>query len=109
LKAVRTGQLRHRVKLQSKTSTQNSDGSLNYTWTTYATVWAQVTPMSGKESKLSDVQIEAFTTHKVTIRYNSAVTPDDKLVFGTRTLNIASVLNVDEEKVWQVLSCEEPV
>jgi len=54
-------------------------------------------------------QIQADITHEVVIRYNSSVITTNRILFGTRTFEIASIANDLEEKKYQVLRCKELV
>jgi len=102
------GKLRHRISLQSITETQNSYGELVQTKSTkpYATVWASVEPLSGREY-MDAKQINAELSHKVIIRHNSSVTPEDVVLFGSREFKIDSVINYEERGIYQVLMCKE--
>ena len=46
---MRIGTLRHRVELQEPVENQDGYGEAERTYTTYATVWASVEPLSGRE------------------------------------------------------------
>lgn len=100
------GKLRHRISLQSITETQNSYGELVQTKSTYATVWASVEPLNGREF-MDAKQINAELSHKVIIRHNSSVTSEDVILFGSREFKIDSVINYEERDIYQVLMCKE--
>lgn len=101
------GRLRHRVELQSAADTVDSYGQPIRAWTTYATVWAQITPVSGNESPLAN-QLQGMTTHKATIRYRSDVGVGHRLLFGSRVLNIsAPPRDPDERGIWLEIDAEE--
>lgn len=106
--AVRTGRMRHRVSVQTAVESQDDHGELIKTWTTVDTVWADVFPFSGQETLTSE-QIVAGVTHRVTIRYNATVTPAARLLFGSRTLEINSVIDRRETQRVMDLMCKEVV
>lgn len=101
------GKLRHRVSLQSAVDAADSFGQPIRTWSTYATVWAQVVPTSGDESPLAN-QLHGSTTHKVTIRHRTGVDVGHRILFGTRVLNISAPPRDPEERgIWLEIDAEE--
>jgi SPP1 family predicted phage head-tail adaptor len=105
---VIAGTLRHKINLQSKTGTPDEYGEPIESWTTYATVRARISPLSGEEL-IAAQQVQAETTHNVEIRYRAAVTTTNKIIFGSRTLEIVSIVNPDERNKNQILLCRELV
>jgi SPP1 family predicted phage head-tail adaptor len=103
---MNAGRLRHRIELQSKTEATNSFGEVTLTYSTYTTVWAEIRPLQGRELETAQ-QISADVNHKVTIRYNSSVVETDRILFGTRVLEIGGIVNTDERNIEQVLFCKE--
>lgn len=105
---MKAGQLRHRVTLETETKTQSSSGALTSTWATLDKVWAQIEPMSSREL-MEASQRGTNETHKVTLRYRDDLTTKERVKFGTRVLNIGSLVNVGERNRTLVLMCEEVV
>lgn len=103
---MRIGQLRHSVELQQPASNQDGYGEAVRTYTTYATVWASVEPLQGREFEFAQ-QISAETTHRITIRYNSNVTVEHRVKFGTRIFEITSPVNPKERNEKMILFCKE--
>ena len=97
------GKYRHRITIQQLTTSKGSLGGVVKTWSTFATVRAQVLALSGREFWQSK-QVNADTTHKVTIRYLSGVLPTMRIVFDGRILEIESIIP-DERKREMVLMC----
>ena len=95
--AMRAGKLRHRLALQNATETDSGTGTghLDKTWTTYATVWGSIEPLSGREL-VEQEQVQSEVTHKTKIRYQSAITSEHRIVFKTRTFQIVTMLNPEE-------------
>ena len=109
--AVRAGDLRHRVTLQSPVASQDGYGAETVTWTDVATVWAAVWPVRGREY-FEARQTAAEVTHKVRIRYStdvSGVTPKWRVVFGSRRFDIEAVINPDERSKYLDLMCVEVI
>lgn len=75
-------------------------------WATEHAIWAEIKPLSGREL-VEAQQVVADASHLVTIRYLSGVTPQKRILFGTRELYIESVQNTDERRRELVLTCVE--
>jgi SPP1 family predicted phage head-tail adaptor len=94
------------VNLQAFTEQVDAYGGRVKAWTTYATVWAAIEPLSGKEL-LAAEGLVAEASVRVKIRYRSGVDPGDRVIFGSRTLDINAVVNRDERNVDLELLCKE--
>lgn len=107
---MHAGQLRHRVAIQRATETKNGLGEPVHTWATQVTRWMRVEPMQGKEL-FEARQVNPKMSHKVTMRYDgtTSVTPDDRLLWGSRVFNIVDVQNVEERDIMTVMRCWEDV
>ena len=81
------GSLDQRVTLQSLGYTTDAGGGRVETWTTVATVWAHVRPMSGRERLQAD-QLESPANYKVTIRRRTDVTAAKRILWQGKALNI---------------------
>jgi len=103
---MRAGKLRHRVIFKASSAVKDGYGAETLTWTTYATVWAAIEPISGREMIQAD-QMQAETTIRVRVRYNASVEPEHRIYFGTRVLEIVSVINLTERNRHLELLCKE--
>ena len=102
------GKLRHRIELQSYTTTLDAVGHLKKTWATHSTVWAWVRPMSGREVMASQQPVGEIT-HKVTIRYNDTIAVTNRIKFGTRYLAINFIANYDDRNEFMEIMCREKI
>jgi SPP1 family predicted phage head-tail adaptor len=100
------GQLRHRVNVLRNTETGDGRGGSSSAWANVATVWAEVAPMQGRELFAAQ-QVNALTSHKITMRYFAGLTAADRIQFGSRSFNIRQVINVEEVNRWHELIAEE--
>lgn len=107
---MEAGKLRHRLVIQQDSgTTQDASGQTTSNWTELLTVWASVQPVNGLERWRAN-QMQAETTHLITIRYLEAVTTKMRGLFqGTRTLEFLSVLNVDERNIEIQIQAKERV
>jgi len=103
---MRAGQLRQRIKIQSKTATQDSYGDEEITYTTWATVWAAVEPLTGREF-IDGKMITAELTHRMRIRYRSGILEEYRVVFDSRNFDIISIIHVEEHEREIHLMCQE--
>jgi SPP1 family predicted phage head-tail adaptor len=103
---MKIGDLRHRIELQSYTDFMDVYGKPVRAWATYATIWAQISPISSGES-INGLQLNANTTHAILVRYRTDIQPNHRIVFGDRTFNIQGVRNLDETKIATGISAQE--
>lgn len=105
---LKIGKLRHRITIQQATETQDGAGQPIPSWSTFATVWASVEPLQGKEYLLAQ-QTKANVSHKVTIRHLDGVIPKMRISYDSRTLQIVSVIHSEERDFVTTLMCVEQV
>jgi SPP1 family predicted phage head-tail adaptor len=91
---MRAGELKQRIELQIPTRSQSS-GEWIDTYTTQATIWGAVEPLSGNRLFLAQ-QANSQVQGVVRIRYRSGVTPKMRLKLGERIFQIISIINRDE-------------
>ncbi len=103
---MRSGQLRHRISLQSKVATRDTYGAETITWKTENTVWGSIEPLNSREFFQAQ-QMQSDVTHKVKLRYYAGLRPDWRIKFGTRIFDIQSVMNPEERNIeWTLLAKE---
>ena len=105
---MESGRLRHRITLQRPTVTPDSHGDQTKTWTTLATVWAQVLEMTMRERQaaaqtLADVDVRV----RMRGRSDFRLTPKDRVVWGSRIFDVRGVVDMGGKNVeWQLLCTE---
>lgn len=103
---MRAGRLRHRVTLQSATTTQNSYGEQVKAWVDVGTFWAAVEPISGKERFASGERIHERDV-RIVMRYIGTVTETHRILFQSRTYDIKAVVMKDSVKREYEFICTE--
>ena len=103
---MRGGRLRHRVIIQTPTEVNDSRGQAIKTWATFATVYAAVEPISGREY-FDAAQINAEITTKIIIRSLPGVTQKMRVSYDSRLYNIQSIININERDREMHLFCSE--
>lgn len=103
---INAGSLADRIVIEQAAETRNSVGEVTLSWSTFATVWADVSALSGREAERYG-QIVGFTGHKVTIRQLPGVKVSMRIIYaGTRTLEIGAIN--EYERGWYLeLICTE--
>lgn len=102
---IDAGELTERITIETPAKTQNSVGEATLTWSTYATVWAKVQSLSGREAERYG-EIVGFSGHKVTIRALSGLSTSMRVIYRGRTLEVGAIN--EYERVWyQELICTE--
>lgn len=103
---MRAGRLGHRVTIQEKEVGQNSYGEEVITWADVGTVWAAVEPLRGQEfTELR--RAGAAVTTRIIMRFQSGIVPEMRIIEGTNTYDILSVINVDGRDRELQLMCRE--
>ena len=107
---MQAGKLRERVTIQRETVTRDSFGAEVNPWKDVTTVWASVRPGASGERFISAAdQMQATITHTVRIRQRAGISPKMRLLWGTRKLDIQSVVDPDGRRREVLLLCEEIV
>lgn len=88
------GKLNKCVTIQLNTPTQDGSGETVDSWATFATVWAEIKDISGREF-LAAAATQNATTTKIVIRHLAGVLPSMRVVHGADTFNIEAVLGQD--------------
>lgn len=102
--------LRHRITLQSRTATQDSNtGEMVMSWAnTMADEPAEVVPLSGKEFIQSGAT-QAQVDTRITIRWRSGIEPTMRVVFDGNNYQITAVLPDPTNRRHLTLMCQRGV
>jgi len=102
------GQMSHRIQIQRYYEVADAFGELTKTYHELATVWAKITPLTGKE-RVEALKVQAETTHSILIRYRSDVEPNMRILYDGRYMEITAAINLKEEDRFMQLLCTEIV
>lgn len=105
-KAVKIGDMRHRILFQSGTKIEDEHQGHTIRWNDVAVVWAIVEPISGNEFYYSQ-QLKNTITHKITVRYRADINVEMRIIFEKRIMKIESMINLEEGNRFLLLRCEE--
>jgi SPP1 family predicted phage head-tail adaptor len=91
---MQAGTLRQRLVLQQLAEAQNSRGEPIATPATFATVWAAIEPLQGRELFAAQ-QVFAEVTTRIRMRYRAGITPKMRATWNGLTFDILAVLNLE--------------
>ena len=93
---MKFSKMRHRITFLKPMGTyKNTIGENVPAYTDYKTVWAFVTPKTGREYDEAQ-KLRAETTYNVHTRFFADITSEMQIRFNDRILKIESVLNINE-------------
>lgn len=102
---MKAGDLRTRIEIQQPVRVGSGTGG-RVDWVTFAPAWADVKPIRSTD-RTDDGHFQAIRLARVTIRYLPGVKSKMRVKLGSRTLEIVSVIDVDERHRQLDLLCEE--
>lgn len=94
------------ITIQVLTDSADAEGTISRTPTTFATVQAAITPLSGRELAMAQRE-QAEVNHRITMPFLSGVKTQMRVLFGTRIFEILVVHNSSERNILTVLDCVE--
>jgi len=104
---MRSGNLKHKIIIQTYSETQNDFGEVVKGWEDFKTAYASITPLSAKEYYKAGTNAEV--SHKIELRYLKDIKPKMRVVYDDREFSIESVLNIREANKTLQLICAEVV
>jgi SPP1 family predicted phage head-tail adaptor len=103
---MRAGQLDRTIVIQASTANPpNAFGEITYTWTTFATVRAQIMQQSTEEFLRNYGTTDSFAVI-FRIRWLSGVTVQHRIQYDGKTLNIREVKEIGRRHGLEI-RCEE--
>ena len=86
---------------------QSSSGQHVDDWQTYATSWASVEPVTGRDFWQGQQVAEVTCSHIIKMYYRPNVKPQDRVIFKGRVFNIAYAHDLEEQERELNLFCME--
>ncbi len=102
------GQLRHRAVIERLTKTPDGQGGFTASWSSFATVWAEIKPVSASERLRSD-RNEILRTHKMRIRFLAGVSGEMRVIFDDRIFQVKGFITPDEHKDFMFMDLQEGI
>ena len=103
---MQAGKLNKRITIQEYSEASNSIGEPIKSWSDVATVWAGFKTLKGSE-KFRNEQVLADVSASIIIRYRDDVTSKQRIIFGSNTYEILSVINPEMANKMLLIDCKE--
>jgi SPP1 family predicted phage head-tail adaptor len=105
-KPFTAGKLRHRIKIETPTHTQDANGTLTTTWAQLDEVYAAIEPLSVRDFIAAQSQKSQVST-RITIRYRAGLTTDMRLIGpdGTIYKPLAFLTDGDSNREFFTIPC----
>lgn len=99
--------LRHRVDIQTATRSSDGEGGVATTWTTtQSDIPAAVDPIQARQQyQYKSVNVDA--THFIKMRGEITVTEKQQIVWGSRTFEILTVEDINENGILKFITTKE--
>ena len=98
--------MRHRITLESLSTTKGDGGRKVETYSPIASIWANIRP-AHNPPQFRGNKVEYTVSHEITTRYAAEYLTARRMTFGVRKFDVHSHINVDEENHILVFRCEE--
>lgn len=103
------GSLNKRISFLTATESLNEVGDTVLTPAVFATVWASISPVSGRDY-VEAKKYQAELTYKIEVRYLAGITPDMKIQFKTRVFLIHDIINpFEKNQMLEIMAIEKVV
>lgn len=104
---MQIGSLRHRIALESFTTSSDGMGGGTATWATEVlNLPAAIWPTSAKEQRQAAAPTMSIS-HQIRIRYYEGISAAWRVKFGTRYFSITSIVDFEERHIYMDLLCRE--
>lgn len=102
---LQSGIMDQKATIETPTESVNSIGEPTLTYSTFATRWIALLPLSGAE-RVASMQNEGTVTHRVRMRYTAGLKPKMRLVSEGRTFEIGSIVERGRREEHELLVTE---
>lgn len=100
--------MRHQILLQEDRGTaQTTSGQHVDNWQTYATSWASVEPVTGRDFWQGQQVAQVTCSHIIKMYYRPNVKPQDRVIHKGRVFNIEYAHDLEEQQRELNLFCME--
>ncbi len=103
---MQIGQLNRRIDILRQDDQRDSYGGIIGEWVKICSVWANIVPVTSKESFVSD-RVQSTSDYKITIRYLPLLTTLDRLVYKGKCLEITGVKDLITDHKWLEITAKE--
>jgi SPP1 family predicted phage head-tail adaptor len=106
---MEAGELKRPITVEAPSTTQDAFGQPTSTWTRVVQTWASINTVTSKELYALGSGFTSQVTHRVTVRYDLAVTINAgyRVCYMGRHFQVQAVSDPDEQRVQRNLLCLE--
>jgi SPP1 family predicted phage head-tail adaptor len=102
------GALRQRLVLEQPVESADGGGGVTRSYTSVATLWAAVTPVSDRDAVEAEA-LGAEVTHRVVTRMRTGITTRHRLTWGARIFRIVALRDQDGAGRFLEISAQERI
>lgn len=95
------GQLKTRLVVQQPVETPDDQGGVVRAWTTFATVWAQVTPLAARRDIEADAD-GATQNYRIVLRSHLSLTLQHRFSDGARIYRIVAIREREDHRFVEI-------
>jgi SPP1 family predicted phage head-tail adaptor len=99
------GRMRYRIEIEDLIKITDQDGFTTEEWIPFAEVWADITPVSGREY-FDSAQDLSEVTSKIYIRYLKGIKSIMRIKHKDRLFNIQSILQDERNGITTMMAKE---
>jgi SPP1 family predicted phage head-tail adaptor len=101
-----TGELRDRVEIRTRVTTDEDAGGRSALYMPIATIWARVTSLTPRQTTAMDGRA-VTVTHTVVLRWRTDISAGDRLAFAGRVLEVVGAEDLNGRRAYLVVTCSE--
>ena len=102
---MNVGRMRYRIEIEDLIKITDNDGFVSEEWIPFAEVWADITPVSGREY-FDSAQDLSEVTSKIYIRYLKGLRTIMRIKCDERVFNIQSILQDERQGITTIMAKE---
>jgi len=102
---MKVGRMRYRIEIEDLIKFTDNDGFVSEEWIPFAEVWADITPVSGREY-FDSAQDLSEVTSKIYIRYLRGLRTIMRIKCDERVFNIQSILQDERQGITTIIAKE---
>lgn len=100
---LQAGKFDRLITIEQRSASKNASGEDDYTWSTYASVWASKRDKSGTEYWESDQENAEVITEFI-IRYNSGVKAEMRISYDSKVYDIVEILEIGRTEGMKIMA-----
>lgn len=100
---MNAGDLRDRITIRRPADVPDGKGGYDQSWSTVATVWAEVKSINGREAVIGSV-LQGVSHFQIRIRYREDIQVSDQVLWRGRELSVHTAEDRDGRKVETIIN-----